>query len=73
MISMPRRPWTPDTATETQLRLRQAVVDAARQADQAEAALYDAVRQAHEAGVPMDDLADQAGRGRATLFRHTKP
>lgn len=77
MIAMPRQPWTPETATETQLRLHKAVAAAAKKADaairRAEADLMAAVAAAHEAGVPMEALAEQTGRGRATLFRHAKP
>lgn len=67
-----RHPWTPDTATEAQLRLREAVAVAARKAQEADDALLAAVQAAHEAGVPMDDLAEQAGHSRATLFRRVK-
>lgn len=72
MISMPRRPWTPETATETQLRLRRAVTAAARKSQAADEALMVAVQAAHDAGVPMEDIAEQAGHSRATLFRRAK-
>jgi transcriptional regulator of acetoin/glycerol metabolism len=70
---MSRQPWNPDNATPAQLRLRTAASRAAQKADAAEEAVYEAVRAANEAGVPMEDLAEQTGRSRATLFRKVKP
>lgn len=70
---MPRQPWTPETATEAQLRLRQAAIDEFKTADEATQRGYEAAGRAHEAGVPMEDLAEQTGRSRATLFRHAPP
>lgn len=73
VMTMSRQPWTPETATDEQLRLRQAAIDAFRQADAELAKAYEAAGAAHKAGVPMEDLAEQTGRSRATLFRHSKP
>lgn len=72
MIAMSRRPWTPETATPEQLRLRQAAIEAFQRADAAEAEGYALAGQAHALGVPMEDLAEQTKRSRATLFRHAK-
>jgi hypothetical protein len=69
---MSRHAWSPDTATEEQLRLRQAAIDAFNEAD---ARLEDAwalAGLAHAAGVPMEDLEAQTKRSRATLFRKAK-
>lgn len=73
VIAMSRQPWTPETATDEQLRLRQAAIDAFGRADAELAKAWEAVGAAHAAGVPMEDLAEQTGRSRATLFRHAKP
>lgn len=67
-----RPTWTLKGAAPAQLRLRTAAAKAAKKADQAEAEVTKAVRAAHEAGVPMEDLAEQTGRSRATLFRQIK-
>lgn len=72
VITMARQSWNPDNATEEQLRLRQAAIDAFQQVDAVTADAWRAAHAAHQAGVPMEDLAEQTGRSRATLFRHTK-
>jgi DNA-binding MurR/RpiR family transcriptional regulator len=72
VIAMSRRAWTPETATPEQLQLRQAAIEAFQRADRAEAEGYALAGQAHTAGVPMEDLAEQTGRSRATLFRRAK-
>jgi hypothetical protein len=69
---MSRQSWTPDDATPAQLRARKAIAAAALKADAAEEALIELVRQGHELGIPMDDLAGQSKRSRATLFRRLK-
>lgn len=73
VTAMSRQPWTPETATPEQLRLRQVAIDAFRHVDAELAKAYEAAGVAHTAGVPMEDLAEQSGRSRATLFRHAKP
>jgi hypothetical protein len=70
---MSRQPWNPETATEAQLRLRAEAIAEFKAADEATERGYAAARRAHEAGVPMEDLAEQTGRSRATLFRNIKP
>lgn len=72
MTVMSRQPWTPETASERQLRLRQIAIEAFRNADQETERALLAAGAAHAAGVPMEDLAEQTGRSRATLFRHAK-
>jgi hypothetical protein len=72
VIAMSRQAWSPDTATDEQLRLRREAIDAFRRADAATEEGYVLAGQAHAAGVPMEDLAEKTGRSRATLFRHAK-
>lgn len=72
MIAMSRRPWTPETATPEQLRLREAAIEAFQRAGAAEAEGYAFAGRAHAAGVPMEDLAEKTGKSRATLFRNAK-
>lgn len=69
VITMSKHPWSPETATERQLRLRQAAIDAFQRLDQADADAWELAGLAHAAGVPMEDLAEHTRRSRATLFR----
>lgn len=63
-----RPTWTPTTDEErAALDAVDKAVTAARKAD---AAMWNAVREARALDIPAQLLADRAGIGRATLYRH---
>ena len=65
-----RPKWIPET-DEQRAAIAKAV-DAAQLADGAERVLWDAVQVARDLDVPPAYLATVVGRGRATLYRHTR-
>lgn len=72
MITMSRQPWTPETATDEQLRVRQAAIDAFAEATGALDRAWLLAGWAHDIGVPMEDLAERTTKSRATLFRNAR-
>ena len=65
---MNRPTWTPQT--EEHRRLVAKVVEAARAADEVNAALWAAFAEARQGGVSLSYVADEAGVSRATVYRH---
>jgi hypothetical protein len=72
VIAMSRQAWNPETASEEQLRLRQAAIEAFRDVDRRLDGAWVLAGLAHAAGVPMEDLEAQTKRSRSTLFRNAK-
>jgi hypothetical protein len=74
VITVPRPRWTPETATDEQRQLVDAVERAFRQRGQWERGGYAAIRAAQAAGVPMEYLVSRAKvwtkTSTATVYRH---
>lgn len=74
VITVPRQKWTPESATDEQKRLIDAVERAFQQRGQWERGGYAAIRTAQAAGVPMEYLVSRAKvwtkTSTATVYRH---
>lgn len=71
MVTAVARPrWTPDTATDEQQQLIEAVRHAFNQADQWERGGLAAILAAQQAKVPMTYLVGLTDRSQATIYRH---